>query len=438
MEIDNLADDATVQMTGADVKALRDGIVDQATLAAIQKIQPELNNVRSASQADALFERVERQNIRTMGSPNSMYRDAEDYARKRDFAKRMGEYCALVAERNFAGLEKFRTDNGDMFPEEVRAYFNETTSGEGAELVPTVWSGEIINVAEQFGYARSIANIYPMSGPSEKLFAGGSITAGMVGEQAAPTAVDAASFFSTTTLTAKTGAAAFLTTIELLKDAKPAYFAYLTRELGRAIAKLEDTQYFLGDGTGNNHTGLINTSGVEVVYMGNASNSGKTAFSNISWKDLINLMLSVNVDVTGDAIFVAPQSVFGHLIKEVDAVNGRPIWDFNAPLQAGKLQGGQGPLGSRQFWTPLGVPMLVVPDSLFPSSAANRAAVIYGDHRQFGYFGDLEGIGVETYKESYNGIALSGVRRLAVEITERFAIAFPAATAFGILKTSLT
>lgn len=436
VDVNNIANDQSYAFTGEQIRTLREGWIDEAVTRAYERMQAQIQATSTPEELAGVFEQEDQRQVRSIGRAGAIFRTRSQYEAAAKEARVIGRFIRAVMERDHASIEQLAKEHPAWYPEAVRANFNETTTGQGVELVPAVWSDQILNVAEVYGYARAVANIYPMSARTEYLNRGGSTIAMMVGEQSAPTPIDAASFFQQTALIARVGAAAFLTTLELMRDAKPAFIQYMTRELGRAMAQLEDIQYFNGDGTGNNHTGLINTAGTAVIYLGNASNSTKTSFDKISWKDLFRLMLSVPMSLGANAIFVVPQTVFGYLILETDGSN-RPIWNFQNPPTIGNTQG-IGPLGSSTFWTPYGKPLVVVPDTCFPSSAAGKVCAIYGDHKQFGYFGELEGMGLETYRENYNGVALSGVRRMAVETSQRFGIAFPAPSAFGLLKTSLT
>jgi HK97 family phage major capsid protein len=436
VDVNNIVSDQSYTFTGEQIRTLRDGWIDEAVTRAYDRMQAQIQAAATPEELAGVFEQEDQRQFRTIGRPGAVFRTRSQYEAAAKEAKVIGRFIRAVMERDHGTIALLAKENPAWYPETVRANFNETTTGQGVELVPAVWSDQIINVAEVYGYARAIANVYPMSAKTEYLNQGGSTIAMMVGEQTAPTPIDATNFFKQTALLAKVGAAAFLTTLELMKDAKPAFIQYMTRELGRAMAQLIDVQYFNGDGTGNNHTGLINTSGTAVVYLGNASNSTKTSFDKISWKDLFRLMLSVPMSLGTGAIFVVPQTVFGYLVLETDT-SGRPIWNMQSPPSIGNVQG-ISPLGSSTFWTPFGKPIVVVPDSCFPSSAAGKVCAIYGDHGQFGYLGELEGQGLETYRENYNGVALSGVRRMAIEVSQRFGIAFPAPSAFGLLKTSLT
>lgn len=405
---------------------------DSARASALSDMHPDA--IRSQFQAE------HDRNVRYLGDPRmSRYRTREDLDRARTEAHVIGEYITHVHNKNIPGLDALRSKypefyrkNEDEAP--IRANFNWTSSGQGVELVPEIWDSAILQVAEQYGYVNAIAKMYPMTAKTHKLNRGGTTTASMVGEATAPTPVDSTSFFAQTSMTAKAGAAAFITSLELITGATPEYIGFMTGELGRAHAQLRDEQFFNGSGSGANHTGLIGTSGVITTYMGDSNSSGKTAFSNVSWTDFVNLSLSLPSSAANNAMYIIPRSVFGYAVKEVDGVNGRPIWNLNQPVAAGAMQGVR-PLGA-PMWAPNGIPTLVVPNGLFPSSAASKVAAIFADLAQYGYFGNLTGFAINTFKEYYGSTALGGTRQIAIETTELFGLAFPAPAGIGVLKTA--
>lgn len=316
----------------------------------------------------------------------------------------------------------------------ARANFNTGTTAQGGAVVPEFWVEEIQNYADQFGYARALAKIYPMRGKKEYLASSGNFTASVVAEGSGLTLTDSASFFTQTTLIAKKIVAGAIVSEEELQDATPALLDYMTNAMARAIAGVEDTQYFKGDGSGANFTGILSTSGTTVSYLGASSTSGKTAFSNISWKDLINLRLSVNSSVGANGSFVVPQSVFGFIMKETDAVNGRPIFDMVKPMDYADI--GLTALANNTYTSVTGRPIHVVPDSLFPSSAVSTGCAIYADFSQFTIMGIREDVLLQEFTEYFGATGLGGTHQRGISLTERVAFGFPAPSALGILKTS--
>ena len=83
-------------------------------------------------------------------------------------------------------------------------------------------------------------------------------------------------------------------------------------------------------------------------------------------------------------------------------------------------------------------PPPLVPDSLFPSSAANTARAFYVDWNQFTVMGIREDVNINEYKEYFGATGLGGTHQKGIEVVERVGFAFPAPSAIGVLKTSTT
>ena len=316
----------------------------------------------------------------------------------------------------------------------TRANFNTGTSAQGGAAVPQFWVEEIMSFADQFGYARALAKIYPMRGKTENLVSSGAFTGAVVAEGSGLTLTDSASFFTATAMTARKLVAGAIVSEEQLQDATPAFLDYVVNGLGRALAETEDKQFFNGNGTAPNFTGITGLAGTTVVRQGGSDSSGKDTFAEISWTDLWNLRLGVNSGVGANGVFVVPQSVFGYLMKETGG--SRPIFDMVRPIEITSI--GLTALQGNTYFTPTGRPMHVVPDSLFPTTAANTASAFYADFNQFTVMGVREDVTVNEYKEYFGATGLGGTHQKGIEVVERVAFAFPAPSAIGVLKTSTT
>ena len=316
----------------------------------------------------------------------------------------------------------------------TRANFNTGTAAQGGAAVPQFWVEEIMSFADQFGYARALAKIYPMRGKTENLVSSGAFTGAVVAEGSGLTLTDSASFFTATAMTARKLVAGAIVSEEQLQDATPAFLDYVVNGLGRALAETEDKQFFNGNGTAPNFTGITGLAGTTVVRQGGSDSSGKDTFAEISWTDLWNLRLGVNSGVGANGVFVVPQSVFGYLMKETGG--SRPIFDMVRPIEIASI--GLTALAGNSYFTPTGRPMHVVPDSLFPTTAANTASAFYADFNQFTVMGVREDVTVNEYKEYFGATGLGGTHQKGIEVVERVAFAFPAPSAIGVLKTSTT
>jgi HK97 family phage major capsid protein len=355
-----------------------------------------------------------------------------DHDSRREQARVVSDYILAIHKGREGAADEIARKANEKYL--TRANFNTGTSSQGGAAVPQFWIEEIMNFADQFGYARALAKIYPMRGKTENLVSSGAFTGAVVAEGSGLTLTDSTNFFTATAMTAKKIVAGAIVSEEQLQDATPAFLDYIINGLGRALAETEDKQFFNGDGNSPNFTGLTGISGTTTVRQGGANNSGKTAFSNISWTDLWNLRLGVNSGVGANGVFVVPQSVFGFLMKET--AGSRPVYDQVRPMEITSI--GLSALSNNTYFTPTGRPMHVVPDSLFPTTAANTASAFYADFAQFSVMGIREDVSVNEYKEYFGATGLGGTHQKGIEVVERVAFAFPAPSAIGVLKTSTT
>ena len=230
-------------------------------------------------------------------------------------------------------------------------------------------------------------------------------------------------------------AAAQIIQKELLQDAAVPILQYLTEQVARAVAKEEDKQFF--NGTGSPFTGIINTSGINSVYQGGSSTSGKTGFANISWVDLVNLAQSLNTDAQENAAFFVSQSVYGALRQEASAT--RPIWNFGAPIGMAGQQGISAVTGKpielpKSVWSPLDWPLYVIGNGVLPTSAASTVSVVFGN-TQRAVLGVRQDLTMETFDQSYNGRSRRSTPTRA-RLLRACCGRVPVPGAFGVLKTS--
>jgi HK97 family phage major capsid protein len=370
--------------------------------------------------------------INVQSNINGFVKIKADHDSRRDQADIVSRWISAIYKGREGAADEIARKANEKYIN--RANFNTGTAAQGGAAVPQFWVEEIMNFADRFGYARALAKIYPMRGKTENLVSSGAFTGAVVAEGSGLTLTDSSSFFTATTLTAKKLVAGAIVSEEQLQDATPAFLDYVINGLGRALAETEDKQFFNGDGNAPNFTGLTGLAGTTVVRQGGANNSGKDTFGEISWTDLWNLRLGVNSGVGSNGAFVVPQSIFGFLMKETGG--SRPIFDMVRPMEIASI--GMTALEGNSYFTPTGRPMHVVPDSLFPSSAANTASAFYADWNQFTVMGIREDVSINEYKEYFGATGLGGTHQKGIEVVERVGFAFPAPSAIGVLKTSTT
>jgi len=192
---------------------------------------------------------------------------------------------------------------------------------DGGLLVPAEFTAEVIKLANDYGLARRECRIRQMSGTQRdipKKHTGS--TAYWVNEGGEIS--ESSLKFKLLSLHAKKLAALIPTTNELLADVKINIVSEIAEDAALAISEKEDNALFNGTGSGANpFVGVLNSSDVNVVTMG----SGKTAFSDLSFDDLVDLKNAVITAALLGAKWYAHRSVIGHVEKMKDSAN-QPIW----------------------------------------------------------------------------------------------------------------
>lgn len=363
-----------------------------------------------------------------IGRPGFLYSSREDYEQKQEEARHTMKFLRAVRENNDNALDALRKEAPEFYAQ--KANFNTGTDAQGGYLVPDAWENQIVLAANKYGYAARLFKNYPMSTQTVNLTTGSTVTGYEVSETGYPTTTDSSSFFSQVPLTAKRFAGGYIASNVELQDAIPAFVAFMAEEIGRGIAKRVDQTAIKGaTGSGNHFNGITEASGTNAVTMG----SGDTAFSNISWSDLLDLEAAVADGVLEGATFLLPRAVWNYLRKEKDQ-NDRPIWTNERPADYAK-QVGLDNLGSAVQPGPNGsYPVVVCPDDLFPSSGASAACAVFGDFSRHAYYGIREGMTVKTFSERWNGNDLG--HSTAYEGVLRVGIAFNDPAAFAVLSTA--
>lgn len=302
--------------------------------------------------------------------------------------------------------------------------FSGVSDGQGGYTIPSIWSEQIFSNVDKYGFARRLANVFPMGARSEKFHVGGAVTGGWVNEDTAPTVFDATSFFTQATLTAKTLAAAVIIGKDFQDDTVVAIVDYITEMFAQFIGKSEDIQFF--NGTGSPFTGVANSVTSNVVTMA----AGEVAFSDVTWKNMVDLKMSVNPAIMNEGVYVVSKATLQALLKDTDD-NGRPIYMNERPTPNRNLTGiDQSP------WDYNGSPLWVVGDGVLPTTGADEVAAIFGYFKKFSLFGVRQDMQMETFDQSYKGIDLAGKRMLALAVHERVSMGVVDETAFAVLKTA--
>jgi len=380
------------------------------------------------------------------GMPGGVYADRADRDAQIELAQNSIKFFMALRYKNYNEAERLYKNDSQFSVINKTDNFNEGTGAEGGYLVPQYWYDQVITNVEKYGWLRKLGRKFPMAGQKLNIpTASGALTASWVGELTAATQQDATNFFGQLVLTAAVAQACQIISLEELADTNVALIQYLSERTGIDIARLEDIQLFMGTGagvgSGQPFTGIDHATGVNTNYFGGSAGSGKTAFSNISWTDIITMVEAVNPQAQGGnaGLFVS-QPVFSALLKEKDS-NGRPIQNFMTPPNFAETQG----IGAPKTYMANGTPVYVIGTDptgqtapLPTTSAANTLAAVYGDISRFAAYGIRQDMTVRTFDESYNGFDLAGKRAIALVSYERIGIGITQGNAFSILKTSVS
>lgn len=228
--------------------------------------------------------------------------------------------------------------------------------------------------------------------------------------------------FGKMTLTAKKIGAIVAITNELLEDTPVDAIQVIAENIVDAIALEIDTQ--IARGTGTPWTGLLGlTTGTYV--QGDATNSGKTKYNDITWDDLFNLTvtkLAPNA-MKGAGIYI-DQNVWNVLLKLKDGQNNYLYWGSGANgLPRADHAGAQSlnPGDNSMSWYFNGFPVHVMPSGVMiatydTNAHATTKHVIFGNLYKTCWIGDKRPLradfGTEAQVDAVNLFAndLTGIR----------------------------
>ena len=258
----------------------------------------------------------------------------------------------------------------------------EGTNSVGGYLVPPEFYADVLFLLNEFGFARKYCaqiqmqtNVLNVSTLSGKPSVAWTTENGVI-----PSSKGA---FGRLTLTAQKLAAIYPITNELLQDANVDVYSAILQIFVEVFGQEEDTQVFRG--TGSPFTGILNTNGVNVTYLGGASTSGKTKFTDITLDDLITLVQSVGPAQQRGACLFIEQNTLTDLLKKKDSQN-RYLWDL-AHSDAPQVSGVNGLSGTGltfRGYPVVSLPNGVIIDGYDTSAHVSTAFAIFGNLRTSG------------------------------------------------------
>jgi HK97 family phage major capsid protein len=274
----------------------------------------------------------------------------------------------------------------DLDVEEHRT-LSKASAGAGANLVPTAFYNQLVNILRFTGPFQELANkITTDSGEALQIptvSAHGVAT--WTAENAGYTASDET--FGQVTLNAYKAGRTTIVSEELLTDAAFGLEGYLANEFGQSIGVLEETAFAVGDGTGK-PMGIATTgNGVTVVT---AATGNATAFT---YSALAAFAFAVPYQYRRNAVWVFADTAVRNLYTMVDSQN-RPLWNVNVAAT-----------GPDTF---LGYPIYTSPDLATP--AANAKPGVFGDINRAYTIRRVNGFSLQRQNELYSNNGQVGFR----------------------------
>lgn len=243
-----------------------------------------------------------------------------------------------------------------------------TTAADGGYLVPDPLSAEIVRIRDNFGDARRLFRVIPMTATTLKInTALASPSVGFADEDVAFGQTKAT--FAQKTLTAEKLGAIDELTFEVEQDAIRPLVPYLVELFGEAIAGAEDEACFTGTSP---FTGIFVDAGI-----GETATAG-TLLSTITYNLLVDTMYAVNANVIGSGRWLMHPVVYAEVRKLADT-QGMPIFN-QVPVSGGAAE------------ALLGRPITLSQKAPY-ATGSDKPLAIYGDFR-YGAFGDRNALSV--------------------------------------------
>jgi HK97 family phage major capsid protein len=243
--------------------------------------------------------------------------------------------------------------------------------------------------------------------------------------------------FGRLTLTAKKLAAIYPISNELLADANIDVYNTILRIFVNVFAEEEDVQVFRGSGAP--FTGILGTAGVNTVYQGGTSTSGKTKFIDVAFDDLIALVQSQPPAMQRGASIFMEQNTLTELLKRKDS-SSRYLWDLTSAILP-DVAGAQG-LGGRGL-SFRGFPIVVLPSGILIETYdsdphPSTPFVIFGNLKTSGcWLGRHGGVDVRvSHDATAEGVNAFTNDLQMMRMTERIAFGVGQPGYLSVLSTS--
>ena len=316
--------------------------------------------------------------------------------------------------RKARGLEeKYDFWKNARTQKEGAVYTGGTPDPGGGVLVPPEQANEIIRLVSNFGLARKLCRIMPMTREVMRMpvatYSPTTLVAGNITASGANKAVTTESSgveqstqaFTRPELVATRLMALDTISIEVDEDSTPELMSFLVDVFAEAVALAEDFQVLRADHTP--FTGVMVETGAAGIYT---LPSGSVSFKNIKWQDLIGIYNKVDEKIQENGVWVMSNYVWNQIQTAMVDNNGRP---FNlADNQSAVTEGSPRRLLGRPVYTSTMMPKA-------SNDATNNKFLIYGDFK-YAIFGDRKRMSIDI--SPHAGFTTGD---LMMRVMERFA-----------------
>lgn len=283
----------------------------------------------------------------------------------------------------------------------LRQAMSEGTASAGGYLTPDLWSDTLVKLILEYGQGRKYVSVTRMlSDVKNQPKRTGGLTAYFIGENTAITPSDPT--YAIVQLVAKKLAALNLRSSEVSEDSLADLGVELTDELAYALAVMEDTTIFTGDGSGTygSMTGIVPAVAAQAGALVTAA-TGQTGFSTITLATCRQMVSKVKRYAGAQlAWYISPTGKSELFDRLLDAGGG----NSNSSLAEG---------APARF---LGFPVneITVMDSTLGANVS-KVVALFGDARMAALFGDRRQISIAS-SDQY----LFNTDQIAIKATERF------------------
>lgn len=366
----------------------------------------QTGNINRAARVDASMAKANETPFR-IGDAISASKKAYDLRAKEgrtcfkeaDFAEACVAYLrsanALVNKSTYE-----RLDEDLKICEKAGSHVNMTTGG---ALVPDDFRAQLIYLSEDFGVARRLANVVPMSRDTATYpRQTGRFSFSFAGENS--TVTDSTVPSDQVTLTAKKAIGIARLPMELMDDAAISVADFYARGFAEGIAYIEDYAYLRGDGT-STYGGIVGVTSAP-WFSAVAQGTSNTWSAQVE-ADINNLVSRPDNVLHRNCAFVCSRQYFCQVLMPMIAANGRG--SMNEFLSVN----GQGGVADAQW---KGWPVYF--SQVMPTSTAtSQTPLLFGDFRAGTMFGDRKELTIVQSDQRYFEYDQIGLRA-----TQRFAI----------------